>query len=102
MIKKESINNTTCFLSLVCCYPCDIEQALILEKVDGFHLLLEKCGEADSAPYSMPLAQGPFTAPLSIKMKVKGLKSRMASGGTRIMQFHFWVFCPLSSEIIAS
>jgi len=76
-----------------------MEQALILEKVDEFCLLLEKCGGVDSTPYSILLIQDPFIAPSSTKMKVKGLKSKVASGETSIMQFHFWVFCP---EIIAS
>lgn len=63
-----------CFLSLFCHYPCDTEQALILQKADSFYVLLEKCGGMDSPPCSVPLAQGPFTAPLSIQMMTKGLK----------------------------
>lgn len=67
---------------------------LILEKADGFYLLLEKCGGVDSPSNSMPFAQAPFAAPLSLKIKVKGLKSN----GTSITQFHFWVFTLLRNH----
>lgn len=69
---KASINSTMRLLPLPCCY----QQALILEKDDVFYLLLEKCGGVDSLSCSMPLTQGPFTAPLSIKMSINRLKKQ--------------------------
>lgn len=95
IIKRASINSTVFVVA-----PATLRKHWSWRKLLGFTFLGKNVGERIPIP-TPHLFHRPFSLLHQPLNEGQGLKSKIISGSSSIMQFCFWVFCPLCSEIIA-